>query len=92
MLREGQMARAQKTKREQEMLRVEKNQPLIAVPQEDSSEIYYASEEAADAARTDETLRQALETAGAFSDLSWEDAEADFERIRHEGRSSPPSK
>jgi hypothetical protein len=86
------MARAHKTRREPEGIHIGKEEPLIAVPDDAEGETYFTSEEAADAARTDETLQQALETAGAFSDLSWEEAEADFARMRHEDRSSSHTK
>ncbi len=82
------MARARERVQQHSAIAAAHDQPLIAVPRDDGTVVYYTSEEAADAERTDETLREALNTAGALSDLSWEEAEAELERIRHEGSTS----
>lgn len=57
--------------------------PLIAVPDGEDGTLYFATEEAANAARSDVTLRDALDSVGTFADLSWDEAEAELARIRH---------
>lgn len=84
------MARAHKTARQHTSLKVGPGDPLIAVPTEDGGAIYYTSEEAMRADQTDETLQRALDLAGAWSDLNWDEAEADLYRIRHESGPSAP--
>ncbi|MGI8688136.1 MAG: hypothetical protein ACR2M3_06110 [Thermomicrobiales bacterium] len=84
------MARAHKTAHQQTSLRVGPGESLIAIPTEDGGTIYYTSEEAARADLTDETLQRALDLAGAWSDLDWDEAEAELYRIRHESEPSAP--
>lgn len=72
---------------------VQGDEPLIAIPGTEDGEdavTYFTSEEAADAATTDDIVRTALALAGAWSDLSWEDVEAALYRIRHESEPTPP--
>jgi hypothetical protein len=82
------MARTHDTARQHQSLKAGPGQPLIAIPTEDGGAIYYTSEEAALADRTDETLPAALDTAGAWSDLDWDEAMDELDRIRHEGSAS----
>ncbi|MGI8858152.1 MAG: hypothetical protein ACR2JW_20625 [Thermomicrobiales bacterium] len=77
------MARAKETTQQHTSLKAGPGQPLFAVPTEDGGTIYYVSEEAMRADQTDETLQAALATAGAWSDLDWEEAMDAFDRIRH---------
>jgi len=84
------MARAHETARQHTSLRVGPGEALIAVPTEDGGTIYYTSEEAMRADQTDETLRRALDLAGAWSDLDWDEAEAELYRIRHVSEPSAP--
>jgi hypothetical protein len=83
------MARAHETERQHTSLKVGPGEPLIAIPTEDGGTIYYTSEEAARADRTDETLQAALDTAGAWSDLDWDEAMDELDRIRHGDSPSP---
>ena len=74
-------------------LLVRSNQPLIGIVlQEDDQEVvrYFADEEAADAALSQGAIQQALNLAGAWSDLGWEEAEAELDRIRHQSQPTPP--
>lgn len=84
------MARAHETERQHRSLKVGPGEPLIAIPAEDGGTIYYTSEEAARADRTDETLQRALDLAGAWSDLDWDAAMDALDRIRHESGPSAP--
>lgn len=77
------MARTHETARQHTSFKAGPGDPLIAVPTEDGGTIYYTSEEAARADLTDEDLQAALDTAGAWSDLDWEEAMDELDRIRH---------
>ena len=69
------------------------HQPLIGVIfQEDRQEVvrYFADESEADAALPQDAIQRALGLAGAWSDLDWEEAEAELDRIRHQSRPTPP--
>jgi hypothetical protein len=70
---------------------VRRDQPLIGVlRQENGQEVmrYFTEEESADAALDSSTPARALELAGVWSDLDWEELEKGLDQIRHE---SPPS-
>lgn len=84
------MARAHETARQHTSLRTGPGESLIAIPTEDGGTIYYTSEEAARADQTDETLQVALDTAGAFSDLDWDEAMDELDRIHHASKPSAP--
>jgi hypothetical protein len=69
------------------------DQPLIAIPtREDGREVvrYFADEAAAEAATSDEVVREALRLAGVWSDLDWDEMSAALDRIRHESKPTPP--
>ena len=69
------------------------NQPLIGIPfEENGKEVirYFSEEELADRAVTDDATDAALNLAGAWSDLSWEEMEEALDRIRHDSRPTPP--
>lgn len=84
------MARPRETALQQKSLKAGPGDPLIAVPAEDGGTIYYTSEEAVRADQTDDTLQAALDLAGAWSDLDWDEAEAELYQIRHESEPSAP--
>ena len=67
-------------------------QPLIVIPFEvDGLEVerYFADEESADAAVSEEELQLAMDAIGAWSDLDWDELEGTIERMRHECTPSP---
>jgi hypothetical protein len=69
------------------------DQPLIAVfERQNGHEVvrYFADEAEADAALSDDTVRDALSLAGAWSDLDWDEMSAALDRIRHESKPTPP--
>ncbi len=82
------MARAHETARQHTSFRTGPGEALIAIPTEDGGTIYYTSEEAARADQTDETLQAAIDTAGAFSDLDWDEAMDELDRIRYGDKDS----
>jgi hypothetical protein len=68
-------------------------QPLISVfVRENGHDVvrYFVDQAAADAAVTDEDVKRALQLAGAWSDLDWDEVEAELYRIGHEAPPSPP--
>jgi hypothetical protein len=70
------------------------DQPLIAVPLDEDGRrrvAYYTSDAAADAALPDAAVRRALDLAGAWADLDWEEALAELDRIRHQSPPTPPA-
>lgn len=74
-------------------LLVRNDQPLIGVPvREDDQEVvrYFVDESEADAALPQDAIQKVLSLAGAWSDLDWEEAEAELDRIRHQSRPTPP--
>ncbi len=69
------------------------NQPLIGIPfEENGKEVvrYFSEETQADKAVSDDATQTALNLAGAWSDLSWEEMEKELDRIRHESKPTPP--
>ena len=69
------------------------NQPLIGIPFEENGHevIRYFSEEAqADKAVSDDVTQTALDLAGAWSDLDWDDMEQALDHIRHDSKPTPP--
>ena len=72
---------------------VEIDQALIAIPlKEEGRDVvqYFADEEAADAALSEDTTQDALSLIGAWSDLDWDEMEEALYRIRHESKPTPP--
>ena len=51
---------------------------------------YFSEETQADRAVSDDATQTALDSAGAWSDLSWEETEKELDRIRHESKPTPP--
>lgn len=69
------------------------DQALIGLMErEGSAEVtrYFTQEDEADAAVTDDDIRAALSTIGAWSDLDWDEMEAALDQLRHESRPTPP--
>jgi len=69
------------------------NQPLIGIPFEENGQevVRYFSEEAqADKAVSDDATQRALQLAGAWSDLDWDEMEKALDHIRHDSRPTPP--
>jgi hypothetical protein len=74
-------------------LRVTRGQPLIGLMlDENGREVtrYFVDETAADAMSSNSVTHAALQTIGAWSDLDWDDIEAELERIRRESMPTPP--
>ena len=71
------------------------NQPLIGIPfEENGKEVvrYFSEETQADNAVSVDATQTALDLAGAWSDLSWEETERELDRIRHQSKPTPPLK
>ena len=69
------------------------NDPLIGIFfEEDGREVvrYFASEEEAERALSEESTSDALSLIGAWKDLDWDEMEKALDRIRHESPPSPP--
>jgi hypothetical protein len=89
----GGMMAAERHVVQRTMLTVQRDAPLIGVPSSHDDELtvtYYADEAAADAAITEDVVRNALALAGAWADVPWEELEAGLDRIRHESEPTPP--
>ncbi len=72
---------------------VVEGEPLIGVPlNENGRQIvrYFTDEAAADEALAGRRRQRALDLAGVWSDLDWEAAADELDRIRHESRPTPP--
>jgi hypothetical protein len=74
--------------------RMRRDKPLIGViSSENDQEVvtYFTDEDETDQMVTSSCITRALSLAGAWKDLgSWEDAQAELDRIRHESRPTPP--
>ena len=69
------------------------DQPLIGIPSEEDGQPatrYFADEEEADRVLGQDGVRRALSAIGAWSDLDWDQAERELDRIRHESTPTPP--
>jgi len=51
---------------------------------------YFTDEAEADAAAAPASVQRALSLLGAWSDLDWDEAEAELDRIRHANPPTPP--
>lgn len=72
---------------------LDNEQPLISVFLEENGRqfvCYFSSEDEADAALPDDSIQYALDLAGAWSDLPWDEMEAALDDIRHQSRPTPP--
>lgn len=71
----------------------DEDEPLIAIiTVENGREVvrYVASDEVADRATLPQAIQDALALGGAWSDLDWDEVEAELYRIRHSNPPSPP--
>lgn len=69
------------------------DQPLIGVPVRLNGKHnvrYFTDEDEADGALAHDSIQAALRVAGAWSDLDWDEALAELDRIRHESKPTPP--
>ena len=69
------------------------DQPLIGVLVADGDEDsvrYFTDEAEAEAALPPASVQHALSLLGAWSDLDWEQAEEELDRIRHANPPTPP--
>lgn len=73
---------------------VRPGQPLIGVPVEEDGQqlVRYFTDEATAAAtfQSEQSIGDALSVIGAWSDLDWEEAAAEPDRVRHESPRTPP--
>lgn len=72
---------------------VQSNQPLIGIPfEENGQEVvrYFTKEEDADRAVSDQEIQEAINLAGAWSHLDWDEMIEALDRIRHESKPTPP--
>ena len=72
---------------------VRKGQTLIALPEIENGEpiMRYFVDDTNDSSLTrDEIIQRARELAGAWSDLDWDEAVDELDRIRHESIPTPP--
>jgi hypothetical protein len=72
---------------------VQDDRPLIGViDRENGGDVvrYFTDEDEADAATPPASVQRALSLLGAWSDLDWDAASAELDRIRHESRPTPP--
>ena len=77
----------------QPLITTSQNQPLIGIPfEENGKEVirYFSEETQADQAVSNDTTRKALEIAGAWRDLDWDEMEKELDRIRHASKPTPP--
>ena len=68
------------------------DQPLIGVLIEENGQLlvrYFTDRRAAAAARSERALRRALGVVGAWSDLDWDEAVVELDRIRYENPPTP---
>jgi hypothetical protein len=66
-------------------------QPLIGIPTSDDRVEYFIDESEIEAASDAQTAQRAIDLLGAWSDLDWETAAEELDRIRHESTPTPPN-
>jgi hypothetical protein len=69
------------------------DQPLIAIfVHENGRDLvrYFVDDDEADAQSSPASIQRALDLAGAWSDLDWDEMEEALDRIRHESIPTPP--
>ena len=77
----------------QPLITTTQHQPLIGIPfQENGKEVirYFSAEEQADKAVSEDTTKQALSLAGAWSDLDFDEMLDALDHIRHDSKPTPP--
>ena len=71
-------------------------QPLIAIPIEENGEeviYYFNSYKEADAfTKKHDSIQKALDAAGSWSDIDFDDMLDELDRIRHKSKPTPPFK
>jgi hypothetical protein len=83
---------AQRRAQPAQYLVAERDQPLIAIPVEENGRevtYYFVDEEAVDATLP-QTVQDALDLAGAWHDLDWDEMYEALDRIRHQSEPTPP--
>ena len=69
------------------------NQPLIGILSKRNGQDvvrYFSEETTADQAITNAATQEALQLAGVWDDLSWEETQRELDLIRHESTPTPP--
>ena len=77
----------------QPLITTTQHQPLIGIPfQTDGKEViqYFSEEEQADQAVSEDATKKALELAGAWSDLDFDEMLDALDHIRHDSKPTPP--
>jgi hypothetical protein len=72
---------------------VRPGQPLIGIPFEDEEGegvVYFAGEPEMDEETRQRSIQVALDLAGAWSHMDWDEMERELDRIRHESKPTPP--
>ena len=72
---------------------VSSGQPLIGIPLDENGRQvtrYFTDEAEADAALSQDVTTDALNLAGAWSDLDFDEVADALDRIRHESKPTPP--
>ena len=72
---------------------VRDDRPLIGIiTRENGKDVtrYFTDEDEADAATPPASVQRALGLLGAWSDLDWDEAVSELDRIRHESQPTPP--
>lgn len=78
--------------RQRRSFEVRRDQPLIGVIMQEDGEsvVRYTLDDEDTGFAAEDSVRRALNLAGAWKDLeSWDDVEAELDRIRHESRPTP---
>ena len=74
-------------------LQVRDDQPLISIVlPENGHDVthYFTDEQGADAVLAQRRIQAAMSVIGAWSDLDWDEAIAELDRIRHASTPTPP--
>ena len=77
----------------QSLITTSQNQPLIGIPfEENGKEVirYFSEETQADHAVSNDATKKALELAGAWSDLDFDEMLDTLDHIRHDSKPTPP--
>jgi len=74
------------------VLRVRRDQQLVVVTctDDDARLCYFADDLVDDDADSVPVVQAALDAVGSWSDLDWDEVEAELDRIRHESIPTPP--
>jgi hypothetical protein len=71
---------------------VRNDQPLVvaACTDDDTQFCYFADDLVDEEAESAPVVQAAVDAIGSWSDLDWDDVEAELDRIRHESTPTPP--